>query len=278
MRPRLFRSLVGLLAPLLICTAGLADIRKLDGPGVSISWDSGQMPDGAWSVGMGGISWPLPSIGDDGQWTFTGGTGQGEPMVLSLHPPAGKSALGPITVHLDFGPPQLLQLSGQTYLRASLGAGATYIRSGSLLTAPADSQLTVSSGQHRLDVTDGSSQHASASSGPLQATPAGLANELQVGAPGGAWVLTPQGGLDLTLSEAVIGSYHLTTSPDPLCESLACMVGQRASASLLGISIVIPVSYDFYVASSVPEPQTWTLLLAGGLLAGLRLQRRRGHP
>lgn len=273
MHSRVVRRLAGLLIAVSACTASIAETRQLQARNIGISWDSQQLPDSSWSVistSLGPNLYLLPN-----GWTIT----DAWHPVFRFNATTDVAALHALDLHLDFGPPLLTRLPDGNYFRISTHPEQAYVSSVSLLTAPATAQLTISSGQNYLELTAGGSEHASASAGPLQATTAGLTSLLEVHAPASAWATAPQGsgGWDLTVSETLVGSYHLAPSADPACESLACMAGQRATATLQRIDLVIPTTYEFVYASNVPEPQPWALLLFGGLATCLRLRQRRGH-
>lgn len=274
MRPSCRHPLAALLPALLACTASHAGTRQLQAQGLRVSWDSQALPDSSWSAGVTGTGTPyffLPNgyvITDAWQ------------PVFRFSATANTATLQPLALHLDFAPPPLTRLPDGNYLRVSAHPDQAYVSSVGMLTAPAGAQLATSFGYQRLDLdVDGGSEHVSAASGPLVATATGLSQHLEIHAPGSGWLTAPPGSgtWDLRLSASLIGSYHLLPSTDPDCESLACMPGLRATATLQQIDLVIPTSYDLVYASSVPEPPSSSLMLLGGLAAGLRLLRRRAR-
>jgi hypothetical protein len=270
MHPRFALYLAALLAPLLASTAGWAETRKLALPGATLSWDSAQLPDAVWQV-SGQIA--VPQLEHSGaNWVYLGGG----PLVISFTTLADTTDLAQTFFHLDIGQPQLLPLPGGEALQTVLDPAGIHARSESLLIAPAYSQLVTSSGRSKLFL--GVENNSAVAFSPyLIATPEGLLNRLDRPAlPSGSIdPLDLQDGLDFRLTANVYGSYHLVASTDPNCMSVDCMVGQRASATLRRVDVIIPAAFQVVAISSVPEPHAWALLPLGALVLALRMRRTR---
>ncbi|WP_457445989.1 hypothetical protein [Roseateles sp. P5_E4] len=227
-------------------------------PGVRASWQS-QDPGGTLTGLMGGA--PVVSF-ENGQWFFQG-VGA---ILLGWNPSQPNAGLGTLDLHFDFQPWHLT-LDAKWELVLTPQPDQMSVRTVSRFVAPPDAQLATARGLNRWDVTASGTEHYSA-----EVSPVALGSlDSSVGLTPPVWATAPQaaGHWDLSVTQTLIGSYHLVASSDPDCLSLACMPGQRAAASLQSLEFYLPQSVELRaIVSSVPEPQVPVLLAAGlGLLA-----------
>jgi hypothetical protein len=250
-------TLRSLLAALALQGAAWACMaQSLTTPMVHASWQSPD-PGGALT---GGLSGPLALSFVNGQWLFQGGG----PLVLGWSPSQPNAGLGTLDLHLDFQPWHLA-LDAQWEMVFTPHPNQMTLRTVSRFDAPADAQLATARGLNRWEVTTAAAEHFGAEVRPVAT---GNLDSSVVLAP--AWVTAPRdvGHWDLSVTQTLVGSYHLVPSSDPDCLSLTCMPGQRAVASLQSLQFYVPQSIELRaIPSSVPEPQIPALLVAGlGLL------------
>ncbi|WP_457323245.1 hypothetical protein [Roseateles sp. P5_E11] len=227
-------------------------------PTVRASWQS-QDPGG---VLTGGLESPPVLSFENGQWVFQGGGA----LLLNWNPSQPNAGLGTLDLHFDFQPWHM-PLDAHWELVISPHPDQMSVRAVSRFIAPPDAQLATARGSNRWDVTASGTEHYSA-----EVSPVALGSlDSSVGLTPPVWATAPQaaGHWDLSVTQTLIGSYHLVASSDPDCLSLACMPGQRAAASLQSLEFYLPQSVELRaIVSSVPEPQVPVLLAAGlGLLA-----------
>jgi len=267
MRSRLVACVLTLSALLTASTAARADARHVEMAGTSVTWDSKQLPDARWKVDW---DMQLPALVNNGDgWAFL----FGGPLTLSLTTLGDTATLDPTGMHINIGSPLFMWLSEGERLRISFEPVVLDIRSESVFKSPEHAQLAISLGRNELSARVEEGADTVASAGSLLATPSGLLSGLSVSPSlSGIDPHALLDGLDLTLSAHVTGGYHLTSSPDPTCVSLDCMVGQRASATLRRIDIAFLTTYDIVNVSSVPEPSSWALWLVAWTV-GRRLKR-----
>jgi hypothetical protein len=250
-------TLRSLLAALALQGAAWACMaQSLITPSVQASWQS---PDPGGTLTGGQSNAPVPSF-LNWQWVFQGAG----LLVLSWTPSQPNAGLRTLDLHLDFQSWHFA-LDTQWEMVFTPHPSQMSLRTVSRFDAPPDAQLATARGLNRWEVTAAATEHFSAETRPVAIGSLDSSVEL---AP--AWATAPQdaGHWDLSITQTLVGSYHLVPSSDPDCLSLTCMPGQRASASLQSVQFYVPQSIELRaIPSSVPEPQMPVLLAAGlGLL------------
>ncbi len=260
------RSLLGAVALHGAATACLAQSSAFEGTRVTFhSQDPGGRLRGVEE------SPPVAHL-EDGQWVFDGGG----TILLVWDPSRPNAGLGTLDLHFEFQPWHQ-RLDDHWELVITPHPRQLIVRSLSQLTAPPGAQLGTALGLNRLEVLADGREQADAVARPL-ATMAGLDSWLIVDSPGNeGWATAPlgTGAWDLSVTQTLIGSYHLLPSADMDCQSTACMTGQRAEVSLDSLVFYLPQSVELRaITSNVPEPQVPALLSAGLLMLALRSGQR----
>jgi len=278
MIPTRLLKLLPVLALLPAAGTARAELRELPGLGATLQWDSRQLPQAQWQVQAGLQSAPSyfevgVGVGNNFGWIVD----PGGPYVVSLIAATPNAGLPDLDLHLDFTPWRMTLGDRPFELLLRLQPSQLRVVSSSLLTAPAQAQLATAYGLDQLEVTANGSERLTKTSRPI--APAGPWVSMQtVEYPAGeGWQTAPQtgdGSWSLSISQTLIGSYHLVPSLDTGCQSLLCMPGERADATLQRLDLYIPVQFEMRaLTSAVPEPGALNLLVLG--LVGLWGLHRR---